>query len=156
MYERHRDAGSTRDVDYWTTKPTQPTKNSHVNLLVADTKTWEQKAAKILDGSRRVAAWVKNAGLGFAIPYLHNGAPHEYQPDFIVRLSSDPVTHLILETKGGRDTLWEVKAAAAQRWVAAVNAEGGYGTWRYEVAHDPQIDVPHYLELHCPEPVPVS
>ena len=156
VYERHRDAGSTRDVDYWTTKPTQPTKNSHVNLLVADTKTWEQKAAKILDGSRRVAAWVKNAGLGFAIPYLHNGAPHEYQPDFIVRLSSDPVMHLILETKGGRDTLWEVKAAAAQRWVAAVNAEGGYGTWRYEVAPDPQIDVPHYLELHCPEPVPVS
>lgn len=156
VYERHRDAGSTRDVDYWTTKPTQPTKNSHVNLLVADTKTWEQKAAKLLDGSRRVAAWVKNAGLGFAIPYLHNGAPHEYQPDFIVRLATEPIVHLILETKGGRDTLWEVKAAAAQRWVAAVNAERSYGEWRYEVAHDPQIDVPHFLELHCPQPVAAS
>lgn len=153
VYERHRDAGSTAEVDFWTTKPTQPTLKSHVNLLVADTKTWEQKAAKLLDGSRRVRSWVKNAGLGFAIPYIHNALPHEYQPDFLVRLETDEEVHLILETKGGRDTLWEVKAAAAQRWVAAVNAEGSHGIWRYEVAHDPQIDVPHFLEAHCPLPV---
>lgn len=148
VYERHRDAGSTRDVDFWTTKAVLETKRSHINYMVADTKTWEQKAAKLLDGSKRVAAWVKNAGLGFAIPYLHNGVPHEYQPDFIVRLVVDPPVHLVLETKGGRDTLWEVKAAAARRWVAAVNADGAYGEWRYEVAHDPQIDVPHFLEQH--------
>lgn len=128
--------------------PVLGTKRSHINYMVADTKTWEQKAAKLLDGSKRVAAWVKNAGLGFAIPYLHNGVPHEYQPDFIVRLVVDPPVHLVLETKGGRDTLWEVKAAAARRWVAAVNADGAYGEWRYEVAHDPQIDVPHFLEQH--------
>ncbi len=27
---------------------------------------------------------MKNAGLGFAIPYLHNGQSHDYMPDFIV------------------------------------------------------------------------
>lgn len=145
VYERHRGAGSTSEVDFWTTKPVQETVRSHVNYLVADTKTWEQQAAKILDGSRKVAAWVKNAGLGFAIPYLHNGMPHEYQPDFIARLNSDQPTHLILETKGGRDQLWEVKAAAAQRWVAAVNADESFGRWEYRVAHNPQHDVPHFL-----------
>ena len=44
-------------------------------------------------------AFVKNAGLGFAIPYLHNGQMHDYVPDFIIRLKT-PDLHLILETKG--------------------------------------------------------
>lgn len=75
-----------------------------------------------------VVAFAKNAGLGFAIPYLHNGQPHDYVPDFLVRL--DDGTHLILETKGF-DPLAEVKAAAAERWTSAVNADGTHGTWRY-------------------------
>lgn len=41
--------------------------------------------------------------------------------------------HLILETKGF-DELAEVKAAAAERWVAAVNADGQHGVWRYAMA----------------------
>jgi hypothetical protein len=86
-------------------------------------------AAYILDTHPGVEAFVKNAGLGFAIPYLHNGQPHDYVPDFIVRLKTEPMTHLILETKGF-DELAEVKAAAAERWVAAVNADARYGTWR--------------------------
>jgi type III restriction enzyme len=86
----------------------------------------------VLDTHASVDALVKNAGLGFAIPYFHNGQPHDYLPDFIVRLKSDPPTHLILETKGF-DPLREVKAAAAARRVAAVNADGRYGVWAYEV-----------------------
>jgi len=42
--------------------------------------------------------------------------------------------HLILETKG-YDPLVHVKAQAAQRWVAAVNAEAQYGRWHDAVAH---------------------
>ena len=64
---------------------------------------------QLLDGSRHVKSWVKNAGLGFAIPYLHNGAPHEYLPDFIANPAVEGEEYLILETKGGRDQLWEVK-----------------------------------------------
>lgn len=76
---------------------------------------------------------MKNAGLGFAIPYLHNGEPHDYVPDFIIRLKTEPARFLILETKG-YDPLGDVKRRAAQRWVDAVNAEGSYGQWQYEVA----------------------
>jgi type III restriction enzyme len=54
-------------------------------------------------------------------------------PDFIVRLKTSPVVHLILETKGF-DDLAEVKAGAARRWVAAVNADGQFGRWQYEMA----------------------
>jgi type III restriction enzyme len=50
-----------------------------------------------------------------------------------VRLTTDPVAFLILETKGF-DPLAEVKAAAAERWVAAVNADGQYGRWRFGMA----------------------
>jgi type III restriction enzyme len=60
-----------------------------------------------------------NSGLGFAIPYLHNGQMHDYIPDFIIRLKTDPAVHLILETKG-YDPLEDVKRAAAERWVASM------------------------------------
>lgn len=132
-YERNRSAGSTAEVDFWTSRDVREVIKSHVNYVVADTKQWEQSAAYVLDTHSVVEAFVKNAGLGFAIPYFHNGQPHDYQPDFIVRLKSTPSVHLILETKGF-DPLREVKAAAAARWVAAVNADGSYGAWAYEVA----------------------
>jgi type III restriction enzyme len=79
------------------------------------------------DAVRRVR---QERGLGFAIPYMHNGQPHDYVPDFIVRIRWDSPLHLIVETKGF-DELAEVQAAAAERWVAAVNADGRFGTWRY-------------------------
>ncbi len=57
---------------------------------------------------------------------------HDYIPDFIVRMKGQPLVNLILETKG-YDPLAEVKRAAAERWVAAVNAEGSYGEWAYRM-----------------------
>ena len=132
-YETSRGPGSTADVDYWTSKDVREVVKSHLNYVVADTAKWEQQAAYVIDGHHGVEAFAKNAGLGFAIPYIHNGQSHDYIPDFIIRLKTQPVTHLILETKGF-DDLAEVKAAAAQRWVAAVNADGRFGGWRYEVA----------------------
>ena len=81
-----------------------------------------------------MVAFVKNSGLYFTIPYLHNDQIRDYVPDFLVRLKTDPVLHLILETKG-YDPLEEVKTAAAHRWVNAVNVEGSYGRWRYEIVH---------------------
>jgi type III restriction enzyme len=120
-------------VDYWTSKDVREVMRSHVNYVVADTKKWEQEAAYHIDTHGAVDAFVKNAGLGFAIPYLHNSQAHDYVPDFIIRLRTEPVVHLILETKGF-DDLADVKAAAAQRWVAAVNADGQFGRWQYEMA----------------------
>ncbi len=132
-YETSRGPGSTAEVDFWTSRDVREVVKSHLNYVVADTKQWEQSAAYQLDRHPKVQAFAKNAGLGFAIPYYHNGQVHDYVPDFIVRLDSDNPVFLILETKG-YDPLTDVKKAAAERWVAAVNSEGTFGRWQYAIA----------------------
>jgi type III restriction enzyme len=135
-YETSRGPGSTAEVDFWTSKDVREAIHCHLNYVVADTKVWEQSATYAIDTHKLVDSFVKNDHLGFAIPYLHNGEPHDYVPDFMIRLKTDPVIHLILETKGF-DDLAEVKMQAAKRWIDAVNADGSYGTWRYAVAFKP-------------------
>jgi type III restriction enzyme len=115
-----------------------------VNYVVPDTSAWEQQAAYYIDTHPMVDAFVKNAGLGFAIPYLYNDQMHDYMPDFIIRVKSNPVVHLILETKG-YDPRAEIKQAAAQRWVAAVNAESSYGRWAYVMTRKPS-EVPDLIK----------
>ena len=85
-----------------------------------------------------VTAFAKNEQIGFGIPYTHNGETHEYRPDFLVRLAGDGNRHLILETKG-YDELEEIKYAAAVRWVKAVNADGTYGHWDYEMVKEAHL-----------------
>jgi type III restriction enzyme len=133
IYESSRGPGSTSEVDFWTSRDVREVVHSHVNYVVADTKRWEQSAAYYLDKNPAVSSFVKNAGLGFAIPYLFNGQMHDYLPDFIVRMQSNGKEHLILETKGF-DPLADIKRAAAERWVKAVNAEGSFGRWHYSLA----------------------
>ena len=136
-YETSRGPGSTAEVDFWTSRDVREVIHSHLNYVVADTKQWEQSATYVIDTHKQVEAFVKNAGLGFAIPYLHNGQPHDYVPDFIIRLTGELPRHLSLETKGF-DPLMEVKTQAAIRWVNAVNAEGSYGQWAYAIARKPE------------------
>lgn len=131
-YESSRGPGSTVDVDFFTKREVYPIVRSHLNFVVADTHQWEQSAAYFIDKHPQVTAFVKNVGLGFAIPYLHNGQMHDYLPDFIIRLRTNGLHYLILETKG-YDPLKEVKRAAAERWVQAVNAEGSFGYWQYQI-----------------------
>ncbi|HYK91339.1 MAG TPA: type III restriction endonuclease subunit R, partial [Acidobacteriota bacterium] len=144
VYESSRGPGSTAEVDFWTSRDVREVVHSHVNYVVADTKRWEQSAAFYLDKHPAVSAFVKNAGLGFAIPYLFNGQMHDYLPDFIVRMQSNGQGHLILETKGF-DPLADVKRGAAERWVAAVNAEGSFGRWHYGVARKIE-EIPRIVE----------
>jgi type III restriction enzyme len=144
LYEQNRDAGSTADVTFWTGKDVRSVVKSHLNYVVADTQRWEQTAAYFLDTHRRVSSFVKNDHLGFAIPYLHNGQPHDYVPDFLVRLVDKPDFTLIVETKG-YDRLKDVKQQAAQRWVAAVNADEKYGTWSYVMTTE-MTSIPSILD----------
>jgi type III restriction enzyme len=130
--EANRPSGSTGEVDFWTGREVRPVMKSHVNYVVADTKQWEQSAAYFIDKAEAVDAFVKNAGLGFAIPYLHNGQMHDYEPDFIIRLKGETPRYVVLETKGF-DPLKDVKRQAAERWAAAVNADGRFGNWRYQL-----------------------
>lgn len=136
-YESNRGPGSTVEVDYWTSKDVREVIKSHVNYVVADTRQWEQSTAYYIDCHDAVEAFVKNNGLGFAIPYLHDGRMHDYMPDFIIRLKNNKLRHLILETKGF-DPLEEIKTQAAQRWVDAVNADGQFGVWVYKIVHKPE------------------
>jgi len=134
-YERMRGAGSTADVDFHTSREPCPVRKSHINAVVPDTKVFEQSAAWHLDTHPQVCAFAKNEGMGLGIPYLYNGESHDYVPDFLIRLHEEEAQYLILETKGF-DPLKEVKKSAAERWVAAVNADGAYGKWRYRMVSD--------------------
>ncbi len=150
-YDSRSEPGSTAAVDFWTGKDVRDTVRCHVNYMVADTKRWEQQAAQYLDSSPYVQAWVKNAGLGFGIPYEDNGMRHEYLPDFIVRMAGDDARYVVVETKGF-DPMADVKRAAAERWVRAVNADNAWGAWHYRLIHQP-ADLPHdLLELSAATP----
>jgi len=137
IYEQHRGLGSSADVDSWTSRPVWPAERSHVNYVVADTKQWEQSSAYYLDTHPLVRSFVKNAGLGFAVPCFYMGQEHDYLPDFIVRLDLPHESFLILECKGFPDEHKDDKAAGAKRWVRAVNEDGRYGLWDYDIADHP-------------------
>lgn len=145
-YARGDGTGSTSHVDFWTSKDVRATQRSHVNYVVADTKSWEQSAAYRIDKHAKVRSWVKNAGLGFAIPYTHEGQSHDYYPDFVIRVECAEERYLILEIKG-YDEVAEVKRQAAERWCRAVNADGQHGRWMYVLARNPDTEVAQALSL---------
>lgn len=147
--EKSRPEGSTKDVNFWTSRSVADTRRSHVNYMVSDSAL-EARAAVKLDDSPAVHCWVKNTGLGLAIPYVHNGERHDYQPDFIIRLRGSEREHLLLETKG-HDDLVEVKQSAAERWCAAVTADGRWGRWTYRLAYSVG-DVAEWLLEASPTP----
>lgn len=138
-YEANRGNGSTDDVDFWTSKKVYDIERSHLNCIVADTAQWEQSSAYIIDTHPITEAFVKNEKLGFTIPYFYNGSDHDYHPDFIIRLKTAKTHHVILETKGYIYEGTEEKAAAAQRWVKAINADGRFGHWEYRMCKLPEV-----------------
>jgi len=150
--------GSTRYVDFDTTKAVYPTapEKCHVSHVVADTGSWEQKMAQALEEMPEVVRYVKNQSLGFTIPYTLNGEEKHYYPDFIaqVRLQSDlrvpppvrsvrlqpdhDVLNLIVEVTGEarKDKVAKVTTARTL-WVPAVNNHGGFGRWEFVEVTDP-------------------
>lgn len=122
---------ATADISQFTGKQVREAIRSHVNLVIVDL-IWEARAADLMDSHPAVDAYIKNDGLNFTIPYLHNGKPSEYLPVFVIRLNGAPDRFPIAEVKradwGG---LAQVKAQAAHRWCAAMNATGEFGRWDY-------------------------
>jgi type III restriction enzyme len=122
----------TADVSVFTTKDVREAVKCHLNFVVNDTITWEQSAAYVLEHHPAVRSFVKNFGLNFTIPYLHNGKPSDYLPDFVARLNGDSERYLITEVKGADwDDTADIKALAAHRWCAAINAAKRFGHWDY-------------------------
>lgn len=126
ILNRYQRFGSSADVDFKTVRPCFETRRSHVNLVQADTAAWEQSAAfRLEQAEETVAFYVRNEGLGFAIPWEDLGVSRHYEPDFVVRMRDG--TTLILEIKGHEDNDDRAKYEAARRWVRAVNGWGETG-----------------------------
>jgi len=146
--------GSTRYVDFDTTKPVYATdpRKSHVSHVVADTGSWEQKLAEVLEQMPEVVAYVKNQGLNFTIRYTLNGDEKQYYPDFLARVRPadagsrsvrlEPVRdndlNLIIEVTGESRKDKAAKVSTARTlWVPAVNNHGGFGQWAFVEVTDP-------------------
>jgi type III restriction enzyme len=135
VFDRDHPIRSTGDMRTWYTgKPCERTRRSHINVCVYDS-TWEASDAFVLDDSDAVAAWVKNDHLGFEVFYVYRGVVRKYRPDFLVRLFSGDM--LVLETKGQDTEQDRVKRRYLDEWTQAVNAHGGFGRWRWAVARQP-------------------
>jgi type III restriction enzyme len=148
--------GSTHDVRFLTRKVVMepPPTKSHLNHVVLDGvrgNSWEEGLAYLLERHPRVAAYAKNERLGFAIPYVHEGCSHEYVPDFLVRLVTEPADverTLIVEVSGSRKSPGPTSAkadTARNQWCAAVNNWGLFGRWGYVEVRDP-AGTPKLLE----------
>lgn len=135
VFDRDHPIRATGEMRTWYTgKPCERTRKSHINVCVYDS-AWEASDAFVLDDSEHVAAWVKNDHLGFEILYVYRGVVRKYRPDFLVRLKSGDI--LVLETKGQDTEQDKVKRLYLDEWTQAVNAHGGFGRWRGAVAKEP-------------------
>jgi type III restriction enzyme len=143
VFDSDRPIRSTADMRTWyTSKPCEPAKKSHINFCVFDS-TWEATEAFQLDRSKNVNAWVKNDHLGFDITYIFKGIVKKYWPDFLIKLTNGE--YLILETKGQESAEDKTKRQFLAEWVRAVNEKGGFGKWKSEVSYNPS-DIPDILD----------
>jgi len=136
--------GSTRDVDFDTTRAVFATRDDkcHISHVVADTGSWEQKMAEALENMPEVIRYVKNHNLTFTIPYTLNGEEQNYIPDFIACIDDghgpDDLLSLIVEVTGEKKKDKAAKVATARTlWVPAVNNHGGFGRWTFLEVADP-------------------
>ncbi len=146
VFDQDHPIRSTGDMGTWYTgKPCEYTKRSHINFCVFDS-TWEASESFELDRNPEVAAWVKNDHLGFEVLYIYKGVVRKYRPDFIIRLASG--TTLVLETKGKDTEQDQTKRRFLDEWAKAVNAHGGFGHWCWGVSKHPG-DIKDTLVRHA-------
>jgi len=136
--------GSTRHVDFDTTRSVFATRDGkcHISHVVADTDSWEQKMAEVLEAMPEVIRYVKNHNLNFTIPYTLNGEERNYIPDFIACIEDgrgqDDLLNLIVEVTGEKKKDKAAKVATARTlWVPAINNHGGSGRWAFIEVADP-------------------
>ncbi len=148
IVRRFDSSGSTDEVHFVTRKVVMdpPPVKSHLNHVVLDGlrgNSWEEGLAQALEASPRVKSYVKNERLGFTIPYVYQGRTHDYVPDFLVRLVTEPgdvERTLIIEVSGSRKSPGPTVAkaeTARNQWCAAVNNWGEFGRWGYVEVRNP-------------------
>ncbi len=142
---------STKSIRPWyTTKGViENVKKSHIGPSPYD-NDWERKASVELEKNNKVISWVKNDRLGFAISYMDEGIIRDYYPDFLVKLGNENKSAmLILEIKGQKSSTSDAKHDALKKWIEAVNANGRFGTWVWDVAYDSK-EVSRIIKQHSP------
>jgi type III restriction enzyme len=149
VFDRDRPIRSTGDMGTWYTgKPCERTKRSHINFCVYDS-TWEAHEAFELDRNPEVSAWVKSDHLGFEILYVYRGVVRKYRPDYLIRMNSG--RFLVLEVKGQDDEQNQTKRDFLDQWIRAVNGHGGFGSWSSDVSRNPG-DIKDILAKHAHAP----
>ena len=135
VFDRENPIRSTSGVRAWfTSKPCERVEKSHLSHCVYDSG-WEATEVYFLEQSDLVTSFVKNDHLGFVILYNHQGIIRKYYPDFIIRLANGE--YMILETKGKDKPRDKTKRDYLNQWVQAVNEQGGFGTWHWDVSFHP-------------------
>ena len=130
--------GSTASVNFTTSRPERwqtSAEHCHVDWAVLDSD-WEGEFCRAVEQHPKVLAYVKNHGLGFEVPYLHQGQKRLYRPDFIVAVDDgcgrDDPLHLIVEIKGYRgEDAKDKKSTMLTHWVPGVNNLESFGRWDF-------------------------
>ena len=136
VLDPYNPGGSTAEVDYRTSKTTRWSTSPdlcHVNWAVCDLG-WELEFCRVVESHPRVRAYVKNEGMGFAVPYRMGGIPRRYFPDFIVRVDdgADEPMNLVVEIKGRREDDARIKAETMRAWwIPGVNRLRDFGRWDF-------------------------
>jgi type III restriction enzyme len=139
VFSTERPIRSTGDMNPWyTTKPCDPTRKSHINLCVYDSAL-ESSIAAALENNPKVVAWAKNDHLGFEILYMFEGNIHKYRPDYLAKLIDD--RNIVIEVKGEEDEKDKVKDRYLNEWTNCVNEHGSFGKWSWKlVKHASEIE----------------
>jgi type III restriction enzyme len=135
---------TSRMITWYTSKPCEITKRSHISHAVFDS-SWEASEAFEFDRNKNVTAWAKNDHLGFVIIYVYKGIIHKFYPDFLVKLSNGKM--LVLEVKGEDDQQNKVKREYLNEWIQAVNSDGRFDRWCWDVSFRPS-DIQDIIEKH--------
>ena len=145
VYDTFKRTRSTGDMPrWWTSKPNEITRKSHINRCVFDS-TWEATEAYRLDQNPHVKAWAKNDHLGFQIYYFYEGEIKRYLPDYLITL--DNGVTLILEVKGQFTEQDKAKNLALEDWVKAVNKTKEWGEWHSDISFN-HTDIDGIIEKH--------
>lgn len=135
VFDEAHPIGSTAQMRPWlTTKPCMPTQRSQISHVVYDS-AWEKVVSDICEKDAHVVAWAKNDHLDFVVRYLWRGSSRNFVPDYLMRLDNGKT--LVLEVKGVDSDQNRAKRAAMDTWVQAVNEQGGFGQWCFDVVFEP-------------------
>lgn len=135
IFDEAQPIGSTAQMRPWlTTKPCEPVLRSQISHAVYDS-VWEKAVADLCEKESFVTAWAKNDHLDFVVRYLWRGSSRNFIPDYLIRLNNGKT--LVLEVKGQDSEQNRAKRAATDVWVKAVNEQGGFGQWCFDVVFDP-------------------